>query len=82
MPRIRKRTSKRQSTKQRVKVTKKIREHHRKSRREAKRDPTWRSKKRQDPGIPNSFPYKEQLLDEIEQRRMAVCTMILLCLLF
>lgn len=72
MVRIRKRTSKRQSTKQRVKVAKKVREHHRKSRRDAKNDPTWKSKKKQDPGIPNSFPYKEQLLDEIEKRRMQV----------
>jgi hypothetical protein len=25
-----------------------------------------------DPGIPNSYPYKEQLLNEIEQKRMQV----------
>lgn len=64
-----KRASKRTSTKQRVKVEKKVREHHRKQRREAKKNPQWRTKKQADPGIPNSFPYKEQLLDEIQMRR-------------
>ncbi|WFD04570.1 hypothetical protein MOBT1_003281 [Malassezia obtusa] len=69
MVRVKKRASKRQTTKQRVKVTKKVREHHRKQRREAKRNPQWKSRRREDPGIPNNFPYKEQLLDEIEQNR-------------
>lgn len=67
--RVKKRASKRLGTKQREKVKRKVREHHRKSRKEAKKDVTWRSKKRQDPGIPNNYPYKEQLLNEIEQRR-------------
>lgn len=67
--RVKKRASKRLGTKQREKVKRKVREHHRKSKKEAKNDVTWRSKKRQDPGIPNSYPYKEQLLNEIEQRR-------------
>ncbi|CAO1615125.1 unnamed protein product [Parajaminaea phylloscopi] len=64
-----KRASKRVSTKQRTKIQKKVREHHRKTRRDAKKNPTWRSKRKEDPGIPNSFPYKEKLLDEIEQTR-------------
>ncbi|MCO5589676.1 hypothetical protein L7F22_043644 [Adiantum nelumboides] len=70
--RVKKRASKRLGTKQREKVKRKVREHHRKTRKEAKNDVTWRSKKKQDPGIPNSFPYKEQLLNEIEQRRSQV----------
>ncbi|PWN38389.1 uncharacterized protein FA14DRAFT_26412 [Meira miltonrushii] len=70
--RVKKRASKRLGTKQREKVKRKVREHHRKSRKEAKNDVTWKSKKRQDPGIPSSFPYKEQLLNEIEQRRNQV----------
>lgn len=57
------------STKQRTKIQKKVREHHRKARRDAKKNPTWKSKHKEDPGIPNSFPYKEQLLDKIEQSR-------------
>ncbi|CAO1638759.1 unnamed protein product [Sympodiomycopsis kandeliae] len=69
MVRVPKRASKRQSTKQRVKVTKKVREHHRKARRDAKKNPQWKSKKKADPGIPNSFPFKEQLLDEIQMKR-------------
>ncbi|PWN26588.1 hypothetical protein BDZ90DRAFT_280609 [Jaminaea rosea] len=64
-----KRASKRQSTKQRAKISKKVREHHRKSRRDAKRSTQWKSKQKADPGIPNSFPYKEQLLDQIQQNR-------------
>lgn len=69
MVRVKKRASKRQTTKQREKVLKKVREHHRKQRREAKRNPQWKSRRREDPGIPNSYPFKEQLLNEIEQNR-------------
>lgn len=69
MVRLRKRASKRQTTKQRAKITKKVNEHHRKVRREAKRNPQWKSRAKKDPGIPNTFPYKEQLLSEIEERR-------------
>ncbi|PKI83469.1 hypothetical protein MVES1_002680 [Malassezia vespertilionis] len=69
MGRIRKKESKRQSTKQRVKVQKKVKEHQRKQRRDAKRNPQWKSRRRQDPGIPNSFPYKEELLNEIDEKR-------------
>ncbi|CEH12433.1 GTPase [Ceraceosorus bombacis] len=69
MVRVKKRLSKRVSTKQREKIKKKVSEHHRKARRAAKKDPTWRSKKKADPGIPNSYPYKEQLLKELEERK-------------
>jgi predicted protein tyrosine phosphatase len=68
--------SKRVGTKQKSKILKKVREHHRKSKRQAKKDPTWKSKKKVDPGIPNSYPYKEQLLLEIEQKRIAVCDFV------
>lgn len=64
--------SKRVSTKQKAKISKKVKEHTRKSKRTAKKDSTWKSKKKVDPGIPNSYPYKEQLLNEIEQKRIAV----------
>lgn len=42
-------------------------EHKRKAKKQGKKDPTWRSKVKQDPGIPNLFPYKEQLLQEAQQ---------------
>jgi len=69
MVRVRKKTSKRQTLKQRAKINKKVTEHRRKQRREAKRNPQWKSRQRQDPGIPNLFPYKEELLNDIEQQR-------------
>ncbi|WFD32144.1 hypothetical protein MSPP1_003189 [Malassezia sp. CBS 17886] len=71
MVRVKKRASKRLSVKQREKVHKKVREHHRKQRRDAKRSTQWKSRRRDDPGIPNSFPFKEELLNEIEQKRCA-----------
>lgn len=36
----------------------------------AKKNPEWRSKLKKDPGIPNLFPYKEKLLQEIEENRL------------
>lgn len=41
----------------------------RKGRKLAKKDPTWRTKLKKDPGIPNLFPYKEKILQEIEQSK-------------
>ena len=35
----------------------------------AKKDPTWRSRLKKDPGIPNLFPYKDRLLAEIEEKK-------------
>jgi len=32
-------------------------------------DPTWRSRLKKDPGIPNLFPYKEKILQEIEEKK-------------
>jgi nuclear GTP-binding protein len=56
----------------RAKITKKAAETKRKQKREAKRDPTWKSSnKRKDPGIPNLFPYKDQLLAEARDARIA-----------
>ena len=63
------RKSKRQPLKDKHKIEKKIREHHRKQRRDAKRNPHKYKKK--DPGIPNSWPFKEQLLREQQARREA-----------
>lgn len=41
----------------------------RKDRKIAKKDPTWRSRLKKDPGIPNLFPYKEKILQEIEEKK-------------
>ncbi|KAI0352721.1 P-loop containing nucleoside triphosphate hydrolase protein [Trametes cingulata] len=71
MPRIRKKTSKRGTLAQRARVRKKVQEAHRKQRREARKNPPKKSKPK-DPGIPNAFPYKDQILAEVaEQRRIA-----------
>lgn len=32
-------------------------------------DPTWRSRIKKDPGIPNLFPYKDKILHEIEEKK-------------
>ncbi|KAF8485073.1 hypothetical protein DFH94DRAFT_718062 [Russula ochroleuca] len=69
MPRIRKKTSKRGTTAHRARIKHKVREGKKKSRKEAKRDLTWKSKNRKDPGIPNNFPYKDQILAEIAEER-------------
>ena len=47
-----------------------MREHLRKQRRDERRNPNAKRKKR-DPGIPNSWPFKQQLLAEQETRRAA-----------
>lgn len=62
-------TSKRQSTKLREGIKKKVAAHDRKQRKLAKKDPTWKSKIPKDPGIPNSFPYKGKVLEEMEEAK-------------
>ncbi|SPO21499.1 related to nuclear GTPase [Ustilago trichophora] len=69
MVKVKKRASKRLKLAQREKVKKKVKEHRRKTRRDERRSTQWKSKAKKDPGIPNSFPYKEQLLNEIETKR-------------
>ncbi|KAJ8095143.1 hypothetical protein PM082_010365 [Marasmius tenuissimus] len=72
MPRIRKKTSKRSKTHERARLHKKIKESKRKKARDAKKSVQWKSKHKKDPGIPNNFPYKDQVLAEVqEQRRLA-----------
>lgn len=41
----------------------------RKARKQAKKDPTWRTRLKKDPGVPNLFPYKEKILQEIEEKK-------------
>ncbi|SCZ92628.1 BZ3500_MvSof-1268-A1-R1_Chr5-2g08046 [Microbotryum saponariae] len=64
MVKIRKKSSKRTTTHMRSKVAKKVSESHRKAKKTAKKDVTWKSNKPKELGIPNSFPYKDQLLAE------------------
>ncbi|KAJ7087235.1 hypothetical protein B0H15DRAFT_801307 [Mycena belliarum] len=72
MPRIRKKTSNRGSTNERKKILHKVRESRKKKVKAAKKNPQWKSKHKKDPGIPNNFPYKDQILAEIaDQRRVA-----------
>ncbi|KAJ7265837.1 hypothetical protein B0H12DRAFT_1099727 [Mycena haematopus] len=73
MPRIRKKTSNRGTTNDRKKLLNKVRESRKKKVKAAKKNPQWKSKTKKDPGIPNNFPYKDQILAEIaDQRRVAV----------
>ena len=62
-----KKQSKRTTTKMRTKVEKKVKEHHRKVRKNAKKSQHKRSQK--DPGIPNSIPFKEKLLQDLQSNR-------------
>ncbi|KAE9387743.1 P-loop containing nucleoside triphosphate hydrolase protein [Gymnopus androsaceus JB14] len=73
MPRIRKKTSKRGTTNDRKKITQKVRETRKKNAKAAKKSVEWKSSEtKEGPGIPNTFPYKDQILAEVaEQRRLA-----------
>ncbi|XP_038627934.1 guanine nucleotide-binding protein-like 3 [Tachyglossus aculeatus] len=62
-----KKASKRMTCHKRYKIQKKVREHKRKVRKEAKK--RGHKKRKTDPGIPNSAPFKEALLREAEQRK-------------
>ncbi|GAA5925032.1 RNA-binding GTPase NUG1 [Sporobolomyces koalae] len=64
MVKIRKKTSNRTTTRMRAKVKHKVAEHQKKAKKAAKKDVTWKSNKPKDLGIPNSFPYKDQVLAE------------------
>ncbi|KAI9367327.1 P-loop containing nucleoside triphosphate hydrolase protein [Aspergillus egyptiacus] len=61
--------SKRTPVRLRHKIEKASAAKQRKMRKLAKKNPEWRSKIKKDPGIPNLFPHKEKMLQEIEERR-------------
>ncbi|XP_027198374.2 nucleostemin 1 [Dermatophagoides pteronyssinus] len=63
-----KKPSKRIPAKRRYKVEKRVRDHNRKLRKELKKKTSTRNKRR-DPGIPNSLPFKEQILNEIQEHK-------------
>ncbi|KAJ2798551.1 nuclear GTP-binding protein nug1, partial [Coemansia helicoidea] len=60
--------SKRLSLKQQQKIHKRSVEKHRKDRRDAKKNPQ-RKKLKKDPGIPNLLPFKDKVLQQIEEHR-------------
>ena len=64
--------SKRTSMKDKYKIQKRTAETHRKHKKQAKRDAAAgkiTQKKKKDPGIPNSWPFKADLLKEIQRTR-------------
>ncbi|KAF2120963.1 P-loop containing nucleoside triphosphate hydrolase protein [Lophiotrema nucula] len=61
--------SKRVPVRLRHKIEKASAAKQRKARKQAKKNPEWRSKVKKDPGIPNLFPYKDKILQEIEEKR-------------
>ncbi|KAG9014404.1 hypothetical protein FRB90_005376 [Tulasnella sp. 427] len=66
---IRKPKSKRVRIKDMERWRRKAKENKRKARRDAKRNPQWKSRVKKDPGVPNSFPFKDLILAEAEQAR-------------
>ncbi|XP_033483165.1 guanine nucleotide-binding protein-like 3 [Epinephelus lanceolatus] len=66
-----KKASKRLSCSKRYKIQKKVREHNRKLRKDAKKKGVGKRVKK-DPGVPNSAPFKEEVLREAEQRRLQI----------
>lgn len=67
--RVKKPTSKRTTTRMREGIKKKAAAQQRKNKKIAKKDVTWKSRQKKDPGIPASFPYKEQIILELEENR-------------
>ncbi|GEQ69850.1 hypothetical protein JCM33374_g3525 [Metschnikowia sp. JCM 33374] len=67
--RVKKPTSKRSTTRMREGIKKKASAQRKKNKKLAKKDVTWKSRQNKDPGIPASFPYKEQIIEELEQGR-------------
>lgn len=61
--------SKRVPVRLRHKIEKASSAKQRKQRKEAKTNPQWRSRLQKDPGIPNMFPFKAEVLAEIENTR-------------
>ena len=72
MPKVRKKTSKRATLRKQYSVQKKVKDHHRKIKKEAKKLSKIGVRPKQikkSPGIPNLFPYKEEMLEAIERKQ-------------
>ncbi|GMH56471.1 hypothetical protein TrST_g9027 [Triparma strigata] len=62
--------SKRTSLKDKYKIERRVVQKHRKDRKEAKKNPgKFNNKSKKDPGIPNSWPFKEEMLKEVERAK-------------
>jgi len=61
--------SKRTTTRQVQKQQKKLREHNAKVRKDKRKNPQKYHKSKKDPGVPNSCPFKEEVLKEVEAGR-------------
>ncbi|KAJ3112355.1 Guanine nucleotide-binding protein-like 3 [Phlyctochytrium bullatum] len=65
---VKKPKSKRSSASKQYKIRKKVNEHNRKMRKEARNNPQ-KTKLKKDPGIPNLFPLKDKLLEQIKESK-------------
>merc|ERR1711939_563180 len=61
--------SKRHPVRLRHKIEKAGAAKQRKLRKESKKNPQWKSRLKKDPGIPILFPYKDKILEEIEEKK-------------
>ena len=71
MPKIRKSTSNRITARKKYSVLKKVREHHRKIKKvskKLKKEGLTPKRIKKTSGIPNLYPYKEEMLDAMERR--------------
>ncbi|KAG1136419.1 hypothetical protein G6F37_008076 [Rhizopus arrhizus] len=64
-----KRQSKRVRMAHRYRIAGRIKDHQRKERRGEKKNIKGNRKSKKDPGIPNNWPFKEELLNEVERQR-------------
>ncbi|EER03386.1 GTP-binding protein-animal, putative [Perkinsus marinus ATCC 50983] len=67
-----KKPSRRQTLNRKYNIQKKVKEHNRKVKKQArvaKKVGVVVSKKRRDPGIPNSWPFKQEVLNDMEKRK-------------
>ncbi|CEG82995.1 hypothetical protein RMATCC62417_16978 [Rhizopus microsporus] len=65
-----KRLSKRVRLSKKYSIKGKIKEHQRKEKRQGRKNPQPQRKSKKDPGIPNNWPFKEELLNEVEKQRL------------
>ena len=71
MPKVRKKTSNRQTLRKQYAVQKKVKDHKKKIKKQARKLKgigITPKKIKKSPGIPNLFPYKEDLLDAMERK--------------
>jgi len=69
---VQKKTSKRMTLNKKHKIEKKVREHHRKTRKEAKKmkqQGLVKTKKKNDLGLPNIYPFKKKIMEAFERKK-------------